>query len=94
MDYTRELAGYTAALNFESLPDEVVRKAKLCVLDYMANVYGSLRLEAVQKVVSCFRSDRGAGEATVLGCGFRTGVRDAAFVNGTTAEAATTRSRR
>ena len=29
----------------------VVHKAKLCILDYIANIYGSLKMEAVQQVV-------------------------------------------
>ena len=87
MDYTRKLAEFCASVAFDDLPNEVVRKARLCVLDYVANVYGSLELEAVQSVVSYFRGGACGDEATVLGCGFRTGVRDAAFVNGTAAEA-------
>lgn len=87
MDYTRKLAEFCANVTFEELPDEVVRKARLCALDYVANVYGSLELDAVQAVVSYFRGMGGDGVASVLGCGFKTGARDAAFINGTTAEA-------
>lgn len=87
MDYTRKLAGFCAGVSFDDLPGEVVRKAKLCVLDYVANVYGSLELDAVQGVVSYFKGQATGGGASVLGCGFKTGPRDAAFVNGTTAEA-------
>jgi 2-methylcitrate dehydratase PrpD len=87
MDFTRELAAFCAGLSLEQIPEEVVHKAKLCVLDYVANVYGSLELEAVRSVVEYIRSLGGPEAATALGCGFKTGIQNAAFLNGTTAEA-------
>jgi len=87
MEYARKLAEFGAAVSLERLPVEVVDKAKLCLLDFFANVYGSLELEAVSKVVSYIRSLGGPEVATALGCGFRTGIHNAAFLNGTTAEA-------
>ncbi|MBU1672301.1 MAG: MmgE/PrpD family protein [Actinobacteria bacterium] len=87
MDYTRTLAEFCSGITLESLPEEVVEKAKLCVLDFIANVYGSCKLEAVRGVVDRFRRVAGPGEAPVLACGFSTTVRDAAFLNGTMAEA-------
>ena len=87
MEHTRRLAEFSAALSLDELPPEVVRKAKLCMLDYVANVYGSLELGAVQSVVTYFRERKGPDEVSVLGCGFKTAVRDAAFLNGTLAEA-------
>jgi len=85
--YTRRLAEFAAGISLERLPDEVVDKAKLCLLDFFANVYGSLELEAVSQVVSYIRSLGGPEVATALGCGFKTGIHNAAFLNGTTAEA-------
>ncbi|MGV8080085.1 MAG: MmgE/PrpD family protein [Syntrophales bacterium] len=87
MDHTERLAAFLAGITFEALPPEVVRKAKLCILDYVANVYGSLELNAVSGVVEYIRSLNGPPRATVLGCGFRTDLHHAAFLNGTTAEA-------
>lgn len=87
MDETRRLAEFCHDLSLERLPGEVVRKAKLCVLDYIANIYGSLELEAVNRIVGYVRDIGGSGLATALGCGFKTGVHNAAFLNGTTAEA-------
>jgi 2-methylcitrate dehydratase PrpD len=87
VEYTRKLAEFCAGLSLERLPAEVIDKAKLCILDFFANVYGSLELEAVSRVVSYIRSLGGPEIATALGCGFRTGIHNAAFVNGTTAEA-------
>src|SRR4030042_1692231 len=85
--YTRRLAGFCAGVSLGCLPAEVVGKAKLCLLDFVANVYGSLELEAVSEVVSYIRSLGGPQVATALGCGFKTGIHNAAFLNGTAAEA-------
>jgi 2-methylcitrate dehydratase PrpD len=87
MEYTRKLAEFGVGVSLERLPAEVIDKAKLCVLDFFANVYGSLELEAVSRVVSYIRSLGGPETATALGCGFKTGIHNAAFLNGTTAEA-------
>ena len=87
MDYTRRLAEFCANLSFMDLPPEVVDKTKLCILDYVANVYGSLRLSAVQKVGDYIRSLGSTGEASVFGRGFKTACPMAAFANGTAAEA-------
>ncbi|HPI13808.1 MAG TPA: MmgE/PrpD family protein [Spirochaetota bacterium] len=87
MDHTRKLAHFCSKLSFDSLPGEVVEKAKLCVLDYISNIYGSLELDAVKAVVEYVKSLDGPKAATALGCGFKTGLQNAAFVNGTTAEA-------
>lgn len=87
MSPTRNLALFSAGLSFETLPEEVIHKAKLCLLDYLANIYGSLQLEAAQAVVEHVRSLGGPETCTALGCGFKTGLQNAAFINGTTAEA-------
>ena len=87
MEPTRALARFGADLAFDRLPPEVVGKAKLCVLDFLANVHGSLRLDAVAKVVEYVRSLGGPPVATAAGCGFKTGLHQAALVNGTAAEA-------
>ena len=87
MDYTQNLIRFCSELSFKKLPAEVTRKAKLCVLDYVANIYGSLELDAVRSVIDFVRFLGGPETATALGCGFKTGLQNAAFINGTTAEA-------
>ncbi len=86
MNETRILADFCSGLKLEKVPGEVVYKTKLCLLDYVANIYGSLELDAVKSVVSYMRSLGGGGASTALGCGFKTGMLSAAFINGTTAE--------
>ncbi len=87
MNETRRLAAFCSGVTFDRLPGDVVEKAKLCILDYVANVYGSLELDAVSRVVAYVRSLGGPETATALGCGFKTGTHQAAFLNGVTAEA-------
>lgn len=87
MGATRELADFTAALKLKSVPAGAVYKAKLCLLDYVANIYGSLELEATKAVAEYIRSLGEREISTALGCGFKTGIQSAAFINGTTAEA-------
>jgi 2-methylcitrate dehydratase PrpD len=87
MDYTRKLAEFCSGLTIDKIPPEVILKTKLCVLDYIANIYGSLELDAVMAVVEYIRTLGGPEKATVLGCGFKTGVQNAAFINGILAEA-------
>jgi len=87
MDETRRLAAFCAALRLEDVPAEVALKAKLCILDFFANIYGSLKLAAVRSVVEYCRSLGGPEQAHALGCGYLTSVNTAAFVNGVLAEA-------
>ncbi|HPM78882.1 MAG TPA: MmgE/PrpD family protein [bacterium] len=87
MDETKKLADFCAALTFDDLPAATVEKAKHCLLDFFANVYGSLQLDEVRRVVDYYRADGGLATATVLGAGFSTGAQAAAFVNGVGGEA-------
>jgi 2-methylcitrate dehydratase PrpD len=87
MDHTRKLAAFCADLTYDRLPPEVVRKAKYCILDYVANIYGSLELDAVGHVVEQIKSISAEGVCTVLGCGCKADVHHAAFLNGVFAEA-------
>jgi len=86
MEYTKQLAEFCANLSYNRIPKEVIHKAKLCLLDYGANGYGSLELKAVRDVVAYFKALGGPKQATALACRFKTGIHNAAFINGTFAE--------
>ncbi len=86
MEYSRLLSDFCHDLTYDRLPAEVVEKAKLCVLDYVANVYGSLELDAVKKVADWVKS-LGPGDITCVGCGFSAPISEAVFMNGVLAEA-------
>ncbi len=87
MNETKTLAEFAASISFDDLPPETVEKAKHCILDFVANVYGSLQIGAVQKIIAYIRTLNGPPTATVLGAGFATGLHQAAFLNGTAGEA-------
>ena len=87
MDYSRKLAEFCRDLVFDDIPKNVVHKAKLCVLDYVANVYGSLFLDAARNTADYVKAQGGPARASCHGLGFKAGVDEAAFLNGTLAEA-------
>ncbi len=87
MEYTKILSDFCAKLSYSNIPDEVIHKAKLCLLDYIANVYGSLEIDAVKNIIVFIKSTGSKGTATILGTQLKTDMLSAAFVNGTTAEA-------
>jgi 2-methylcitrate dehydratase PrpD len=87
MEYTKKLAEFCSSISYDSLPPDIVQMAKLCVLDCVANVYGSLELDAVAAVIAYIKSLNTQGQTPVLGCAFKTDLHNAAFINGTTAEA-------
>lgn len=87
MEYTKKLADFCAGLSYDDLPPEVVDKTKICILDFFANAYGSLELEPVRKIAEMMKTLSAGGNCTVAGCGYRDNMKDAAFVNGTAAEA-------
>lgn len=86
LEETRRLAGFCRSLRWEDLPEEVRKRARICALDFIANVYGSLELAEVRAVAEFVRSLRAAPEAAALACGYRTAAPLAALVNGTLAE--------
>jgi len=87
MEYTKMLADLCANVSIEKLTTEVIHKAKLCVLDFIANVYGSSDLDPVKSIAEYIHSLGAGDKATALGWGFKTNVHNAAFINGTAAEA-------
>ena len=87
MEYTRMLADTCANVSIAKLPPKVIHKAKLCVLDFIANIYGSSMLDPLRSIAGYIHSLGKPERATALGWGFSTGVQDAAFLNGIAAEA-------
>ena len=87
MDYTRKLAEFFSDLSYDSLPAEVIEQARFCLLDFIANVYGSLELQAAGRTVDYIRSLKTSGPASALGLDLKLDVNNAAFVNGTMGEA-------
>lgn len=84
---TRQLAEFSSSLRFEQLPDEVVSKAKLCIMDTLGCCVFGASLEPVRKLAAVASQEGSAPVATVIGMPFRTSAPLAALVNGTSAHA-------
>lgn len=87
MNHTELLAEFCMELKFENIPLDVIAKAKLCIMDCLANIYGSCRLEAVHDVAHYIKKIGERPRATAFGWNFRTSLTNAAFLNGIGAEA-------
>ena len=84
---TAALAAFAAGLEFEDIPDPVIAKAKLCLLDTVGCcVYGSA-LGPVQKLLQMVVAEGARPLSTVLGTSHRIAPAQAALVNGTSAHA-------
>ncbi len=84
---TQRLAQFSSSLRFEQLPDEVVSKAKLCILDTLGCCIFGASLEPVKKLATMVAAEGCVASATVFGMPLRTSAALAALVNGTSAHA-------
>lgn len=84
---TRDLAAFTAAIRFESLPAEVQERTRFLVLDLVGNMLrGRHDAESTAPLLAAARSlGLAAGSAAVFGDSARYTPAGAALVNGTTA---------
>lgn len=79
---TRRLAEYAIGLNYESLPQEVVKQAKRAVLDLLGCAIGGYGSEASQIVLRFIKEIGGTPESTVIGNGMITSCLNAVLANG------------
>ncbi len=84
--YSKKIAEFVAALSYEDLPDEVIGKSKDCVRDYLGCVLGAYPVDESKMVAEWVRDMGDRNESTVLGWGYKTSCRNAAFANGYFAE--------
>lgn len=82
-DATRTLGAYVSSLRYEQLPDEVVAKAKECVLDALGCCLIGVTQPWTQMVLEMAREQGGTAQATVPGTDFRTSVSQAALIGST-----------
>jgi 2-methylcitrate dehydratase PrpD len=80
---TRDLARFAAALKFEDLPQEVVARLKLSVLDSIGCCLFGATLPWTRKVADLALSEDARPVASLIGMGRKTSVSLAALVNGT-----------
>lgn len=81
------LASFGSRLRFEDLPGDVRAIAKHCVLDWLGATLAGAREDVARLVLTEALDQGGAPQATILGTGSRTGVLQAALVNGTASHA-------
>ena len=82
MTETRELAEFIVKTNFNDLPENVQRHAKLCILDWLgASLAGSI--EPPAKIISAIMRELGGKrESTLIGAHTKTACVNAALANG------------
>lgn len=83
---TRAMAAFAARLSFSDLPDAVVAKAGVLLVDFVGAAVGGSRTVEVAAMTHLVRARGAAPVATVLGAGFATSAPDAAFCNGAAAD--------
>ena len=81
--FAQNLANFVSSLSYQSLPAEVVEKAKLCVLDFISVAVAGCETEWCMKVLHLMREIGGKPESTVLSYGDRIPSPNAALINGT-----------
>lgn len=84
---TRKLAEFSSSLSFDRLPDEVVGKAKQCILDTLGCAIFGSSLPQAKMLADLAAAEGCAARATVFGAPLRTSASWAALINGTSAHA-------
>ena len=80
---TERLAEYIVSTNFDEFSDEVVQKAKLCVLDSIGCTLGAYKTGVGDVVTGLVAYLGGRPESTVLGSGGKVVCTHAAYANST-----------
>jgi len=83
---TKKLVSFCSRLGYEALPEKIVEKTKWVVLDHIGIVLGGTNLDIGRAIAEYVRELKDKAEATVLGFGFKSSARNAAFVNGSLSE--------
>lgn len=83
MDTTSELIGFVCKTRFEDLPPDVIRRAKMRILDTLGGIIFSSDLPWSKIVSSLMQEFKSQGKATIVGSGVKTSAPAAALANGT-----------
>lgn len=84
---TQKLVDYTVKTTFKDFPGTVIEKTKLHLLDSIGCSLGGSRSPIGNSVLSPFKRMGGNPEATLIGGGVKVPTIQAAFINGTNANA-------
>ena len=85
-DYTRALADFCAELKWDSVPGAIREKIKWALLDNLGVVLGASATKEAKVIADYVRDLGDREEATALGFGFKSSMRNASFLNGTLSE--------
>jgi 2-methylcitrate dehydratase PrpD len=84
--YTHRLTEFCSDLKYHSIPSQVIEKTKWAILDNLGVIIGG-SVTSEGKRIAGFVKDLGdREEATALGFGFKSSMRNTAFLNGTLSE--------
>jgi 2-methylcitrate dehydratase PrpD len=78
---TATLGRYIAEATFADIPEDVVIKAKRCILDSIACAFGGYACEPGRKVADSMKSLEGRADATIIGSGKKVSLPNAALAN-------------
>jgi 2-methylcitrate dehydratase PrpD len=81
--FTSSLCDFIYKTNYDDLPAEVVKAAKLAILDYLGVAMAGSREPSGKIITDIVRQYQSVPEATVIGGKFKAGCAMAALVNGT-----------
>lgn len=84
--YTERLGEFIAALRFDDIPRDVVAKIKWCILDNLGIILGATHTRFGRAILQYSRLLGDDAQATIIGYGFKTSARSAAFANGSLSE--------
>lgn len=84
---TENLAEFVSALDYDSLPCEVVEKTKLLTLDTVACMVGGASADSAARVIRTVNRLGGQGSSPVVCSGFRASAPNASLANGAAAHA-------
>lgn len=78
-----QLAAFTVNFDLRKVPDEVIHRAKMCLLDAFGIGLASVNFEFGEKIAAGIHAIAGDGEFPVIGMKLKLPQRDAAHLNGT-----------
>ena len=84
--YSQKLAEFCSNLDFDAIPLQVVRKAKWAILDNIGIILGASGTQEGKRIAMFVKDLGDREESTALGFGFKSSMRNSAFLNGTLSE--------
>ena len=88
MNTTEKLAQFVVETGFEDIPEPVVERSKEFFLDIIGAAVAGSAMPITKMLTQYYKQKKNVnGEATAMGCGYKTSFEDAALINGTSLHA-------